>query len=91
MRDFGVTDTSTPANAARGKAEKNYGIITLELPNGMKVDGYVLLGVKNLAKLGLSVDDAAALGQATKSLSGCKMHITFGERVITLATPVVFD
>lgn len=88
--DFGSNPAST-GSSKRGKQEENYGIITVELPNGQRLDGYVLLSGKNLAKLGVSVEQAKSFGSIAKTVSGAKLHIQFGDREVKLAEPVAFD
>ena len=87
--DLGSRPGST--SARRGKQVENYGIITVELPNGQRVDGYILLSEKNLAKLGVGIDQAKAFGDTAKTVSGAKLHIQFGNREVKLAEPVAFD
>lgn len=91
--DFGsnpaAADTST---TRRGKREEqNYGLITVELPNGQKLDGYILLPEKNLGKMGLTVEKAKGFGQEVKTISGGKLHVQFGDRQIKIAEEVTFD
>ena len=87
--DFGSNPAATTGRSKKEAA--NYGIITVELPNGQKLDGYVLLSEKNLARLGLTAAQATAMGAVSKTVSGAKLSITFGDRVLTVAEPVMFD
>ena len=88
MNDFG----SNPAQAGatrRGKQEESAGIATVELSNGQRLDGYVLVTAKNAAKLGI---DAATLkglvdGKKKGSVS-VTLHLQFGERELSVAEPV---
>ena len=59
--DFGTNPTAGTA-PARGKRQvENFGLITIELPNGMRLDGYILLSEKNAGKLGVTKDKLADL------------------------------
>lgn len=88
--DFGTNPAATGAQRKK-KEEENYGIVTVELPNGQKLDGYILLSEKNLAKLGLTTQQAKDFGQVSKSVSNAKLHVQFGDRVVKVAEPVAFD
>lgn len=91
MSEINFGSNEATSNTKRGKQAENFGIITVELPNGQRVDGYILLSEKNLAKLGLTKDAAKALGSEVKTVSSAKLHVQFGERVQSIATPVAFD
>ena len=51
MADFGSGPESNNAPPRKAKQAENFGIMTIELPNGQRVDGYILLSEKNLPKL----------------------------------------
>lgn len=89
--DFGTNPTDTGTRRGK-KEEQNYGIITIELPNGQRLDGYVLMSEKNLGKMGLTPDKAKSFGQEVKTLSGSKLHVQFGERTTKVVEEAVtFD
>lgn len=81
MNDFGSNPTA-PTGQARGKKEVvSHGIITITLPNGNKLDGYILLSEVNLARLGVKPDAVKALvdGQRTGQQSATLM-LQFGQK-----------
>ena len=89
--DFGSNAAAGTTTGRNKKQAENFGILTIELPNGQRLDGYVLLSEKNLAKLGISVAQAKEFGSTAKSVSGTKLHVQFGDREVKLAEPVIFD
>jgi hypothetical protein len=85
--DFG----SNPAQASgkRSKQTESYGIATIELPNGQRLDGYVLLSEKNAAKLGITSEQLAALVAGKKKGSvAVTLHLQFGDKDLAVAAPV---
>ena len=64
--DFGTNPA--PATTTRGasKQEESSGIATIELPNGQRLDGYILLSAKNAAKLGINAEQLKALVEGKK-------------------------
>ncbi len=90
--DFGTNPA--PANTTRrsGKQTESHGIITIELPNGMRLDGYILLSEKNAGKLGVSKDKLAELVKAqTKATSKATLHVSFADRETAVAEECVLD
>ena len=85
--DLGSRPGSTAAR--RGKTAENYGIATIELGNGQRLDGYVLLSAKNAAKLGISEEQLKGLvsGQKKGKVS-VTLHLQFGEKDLAVAEPV---
>ena len=88
MNDFGSNPAA--AGSKRSKQTENHGIGTIELPNGQRLDGYILLSAKNAAKLGINADQLKALveGQKKGAVSGVTLHLQFGERDLTVADAV---
>lgn len=90
--DFGSNPSDSGTGTTRGKKQaENFGIVTIELPNGQKLDGYILLSEKNLAKMGITKDKAKEFGQVQKTVGGAKVHVQFGDREVKLAEPVAFE
>lgn len=84
--DFGTNPA--PANNTRrsGKQAESHGIITIELPNGMRLDGYILLSEKNAGKLGVSKDKLAELvAKKAQGTQAAKLHISFGDKDVAVA------
>ncbi|MBF9682953.1 hypothetical protein IAI36_11760, partial [Streptococcus pseudopneumoniae] len=63
--DFGSNPAST-GSTKRSKQAESYGIATIELPNGQRLDGYILLSEKNAAKLGITAEQLAGLVSGKK-------------------------
>jgi len=91
MNDFG--SNPAPTAPARGKRQvENFGLVTIELPNGMRLDGYILLSEKNAGKLGVSKEKLAELVKAqTKATSKATLHVSFGDRETAVAEECVLD
>lgn len=90
--DYGSNQSET-GSSKRSKQAENFGIGTLELPNGQRFDGYLLLGVKNCAKLGVNEATAREYAKAQKKAvigldGGIKLHVQFGDREVAVAAPV---
>mgnify|MGYP000054633684 CR=1 FL=1 len=87
--DFGTNPAGAPASGKRSKQAENFGIVTIELPNGQRLDGYILLSAKNAAKLGINADQLKTLvAQQKKGSTGATLHLQFGERDLTVADAV---
>ena len=87
--DFGTNPA--PATTARraSKQEESSGIATIELPNGQRLDGYVLITAKNAAKLGINAEQLKALVEGKKKGStSVTLHLQFGDRDLTVAPAV---
>jgi len=95
--DFGTNPAGTqPSTTKRRKEEESFGIATIELPNGQRLDGYVLLTAKNAAKLGIAGDALKGLVDGKKKGTigvegGVKLHVQFGERDLTIADAVAIE
>ena len=89
MNDFGSNPTQG-MGSKRGKQAENFGIATIELPNGQRLDGYILLNAKNAGKLGIKPDQLKALveGQKKGAVASVTLHLQFGERDIAVADAV---
>ena len=92
MNDFGSKPEGS-SSTKRGKNAENMGIATVELPNGQRLDGYILLSAKNCAKLGISSEQTAQFVKDQKKgvigvEGGLKLHVQFGERDLTVADAV---
>ena len=90
--NFGTNQDSTPTRT-KGKASESFGIMTYELPNGQRIDGYGLVTVKNAEKLGISSSKLQELAKAQAKAvigqeGGVRIHIQFGDRAPTVAAPV---
>ena len=85
MNDFG--SNPAPTAPARGKRQvENFGLVTIELPNGMRLDGYILLSEKNAGKLGVSKEKLADLvAKKAQGTQAAKLHISFGDRDTAVA------
>ena len=78
-----------PANSKRNKQDENFGIATIELPNGQRLDGYILLSAKNAGKLGINADQLKALAEGKKKGStSVTLHLQFGDRDVAVADAV---
>lgn len=88
--DFGTNPAAASGTSTkRGKQEENHGIATVELPNGQRLDGYILLSAKNAAKLGINAEALKALVDGKKKGStSVTLHLQFGERDLTVADAV---
>ena len=88
--DFGTNPApATAAASRRAKQDESFGIATIELPNGQRLDGYVVLTAKNAAKLGISADQLKGLVDGKKKGStSVTLHLQFGDREQTIAEPV---
>lgn len=91
--DFGTNPLPAQATTRRaGKQAESHGIITIELPNGMRLDGYILLSEKNAGKLGVSKEKLAELVKLqAKATSKATLHVSFGDRDIAVAEECVLD
>ena len=79
--DFGTNPAPATTTRRSGKQAESHGIITIELPNGMRLDGYILLSEKNAGKLGVSKDKLADLvAKKAQGTQAAKLHISFGDR-----------
>jgi hypothetical protein len=89
MNDFG-TNPAQGTGGKRGKQAENFGIVTIELPNGQRLDGYILLSEKNAGKLGVAKSQLDSLVKEQKkgSVSGATLHLQFGDREVAVAEPV---
>lgn len=93
MNDFGTNPAQGSTTSRRAKQDENHGIATVELPNGQRLDGYILLSPKNCAKLGINADSVKALVEGKKKGTigtdgGVKLHVQFGERDLAVADAV---
>ena len=89
--DFGSNPAST-GSTKRGKQAENFGIATVELANGQRLDGYVLLSAKNAAKMGISEEQLKGLVEGKKKGTvAVTLHLQFGERDLTVAEAVAID
>lgn len=89
--DFGTNPASATSGTStkRGKQEENHGIATVELPNGQRLDGYILLSAKNAGKLGINAETLKALVEGKKKGSvAVTLHLQFGDRDLTVAEAV---
>ena len=75
----------------RGGKDESYGIAFITLPNGKSLEGYVVLSAKNLARMGLTPEQAASFGNVRKTLSNVKLEVQFGRANAELADAVTFD
>ena len=96
MNDFGTNPAQSGSSKRGGKNAENHGIATVELPNGQRLDGYVLLTAKNAAKLGIGADQLKSFVESKKKGTigvdgGVKLHVQFGERDLTVADAVEID
>lgn len=86
--DFGSNPAST-GSTKRSKTAESYGIATIELPNGQRLDGYILLSEKNAAKLGITAEQLAGLVSGKKKGStAVTLHLQFGDKDVAVAAPV---
>jgi hypothetical protein len=90
--NFG-TNQEAAASSRKSKSTESFGIVTVELPNGQRLDGYTLLSAKNAEKLGISRTKLEELAKAqAKAIigteGGVRLHIQFGDRAPVLAAPV---
>lgn len=93
MNDFGSNPAPAAGSTKRGKAAESHGIATIELPNGQRWDGYVLITDKNAAKLGVNAEQLAQFVKDKKKATigvegGLRLHIQFGDKDLVVATPV---
>jgi hypothetical protein len=91
--NFGSNPTEQASTGKRGKSTESFGIATVELPNGQRLDGYTLLSAKNAEKLGIARPKLEELAKAqAKAIigteGGVRLHIQFGDRAPVLAAPV---
>lgn len=87
--DFGTNPAQQPTTKRGGKQEDNHGIATVELGNGKKLDGYILLSPKNAANLGINAEQLKALVEGKKKGTvSVTLHLQFGERELAVAEPV---
>ena len=91
--DFGTNPApATNAASRRAKQEESFGIATIELPNGQRLDGYIILQAKNVAKLGINAEQLKALVEGKKKGStSVTLHLQFGDRDLTVAPAVEID
>lgn len=89
MNDFGTNPAQGTSRRSGKQQEENYGIATVELPNGQRLDGYILLSAKNAAKLGITADQLKGLVDGKKKGStSVTLHLQFGDREIAVADAV---
>lgn len=89
--DFG-SNPAAATTSKRKKDEESAGIGTIELANGQRLDGYVLITAKNAAKMGINADQLKALVEGKKKGTvEVKLHLQFGERDLTVAEAVAID
>lgn len=87
--DFGSNPTAGTTQPKRKKEEENHGIATVELPNGQRLDGYILVSAKNAAKLGINAEQLKGLVDGKKKGSvSVTLHLQFGERDLAVADAV---
>ena len=92
MNDFGSNPAQATTTRRAGKQAESHGIVTIELPNGMRLDGYILLSEKNAGKLGVSKEKLAELVKAqAKATSKATLHVSFGDRETAVAEECVLD
>lgn len=91
--DFGSNPLPAPTTTRRAnKQAEAHGIITIELPNGQRLDGYILLSEKNAGKLGVSKEKLAELVKLqAKAKSKATLHVSFGDRETAVAEECVLD
>ena len=91
--DFGTNPASaTSGTSRRAKQEENHGIATVELPNGQRLDGYILLSAKNAGKLGINAETLKGLVEGKKKGSvSVTLHLQFGDRDLTVAEAVAIS
>ena len=91
--NFGTNQDAAPTRSTKGKNAESFGIVTVELPNGQRLDGYTLLSAKNAEKLGITRSKLEELAKAQAKAvigqdGGVKLHVQFGDRAPVLAAPV---
>ena len=87
--DFGTNPAPATAASRRSKQDESSGIATIELPNGQRLDGYVLITAKNAAKLGITVEQLKGLVEGKKKGSvAVTLHLQFGEKDQAVADAV---
>ena len=88
--DFGTNPApATNASSRRAKQEESFGISTIELPNGQRLDGFVVLTAKNAARLGINADQLKDLVDGKKKGStSVTLHLQFGDRDVAVAEAV---
>lgn len=87
--DFGTNLAPATTTRRASKQEESFGIATIELPNGQRLDGYIVLQAKNIAKLGINADQLKALVEGKKKGStSVTLHLQFGDRDLTVAPAV---
>ena len=87
--DFGTNPAPATNASRRSKQEESFGIATIELPNGQRLDGYILLSAKNAAKLGINADQLKGLVDGKKKGStSVTLHLQFGDRETAVAPAV---
>ena len=88
--DFGTNPApATNASSRRAKREESFGIATIELPNGQRLDGFVVLTAKNAARLGINADQLKDLVDGKKKGStSVTLHLQFGDRDVAVAEAV---
>lgn len=87
MNDFGTNPTE--GSSRRGKKDESFGIVTVELGNGMRLDGYIILTAKNAGKLGISQEQLKTLAEAKKKGTvDATLHLQFGDREVAVAEAV---
>lgn len=91
--DFGTNPAAAEGNTRRGKKnDESHGIATVELSNGQRLDGYIILTAKNAAKLGLTADALKGLVDGKKKGSvAVTLHLQFGDRDLTVAEAVEIE
>ena len=87
--DFGTNPAPATTTRRASKQEESSGIATIELPNGQRLDGYVLITAKNAAKLGINAEQLKGLVEGKKKGStSVTLHLQFGDRDLTVAPAV---
>jgi hypothetical protein len=91
--DFGTNPAQASTARRTKKEETSHGIATVELPNGQRLDGYIILTPKNVAKLGINADKVKEFEDGKKKGTigldgGVKLHVQFGERELAVADAV---
>ena len=90
--DFGTNPAPATTTRRAGKQAESHGIVTIELANGQRLDGYILLSEKNAGKLGVSKEKLAELVKAqAKATSKATLHVSFGDRETAVAEECVLD
>ena len=89
--DFNNPSANLPVAPGTTGKDESYGIAFITLPNGKSLEGYVVLSPKNLARMGITPEQAKAFGNVRKTLSNVKLEVQFGRKDAELAEAVQFD